>query len=130
MKNFIRFLLLLALVCVICFAVSTFTCDGAEMTDAEFYTWAVDQNAKAKAEWSVWRKTAPPRWISYTTVILDGHSNGPRHQTYIRGARTHSTSGGYRRHHYELQSFQKRYLNPDHRSRPLTIINPYCNPKR
>lgn len=104
------------------------------MTPREFYAWATQQNAKARADWDEWHKTAPPRWISYDGTTFDGYSNGPRHRSRVTatlyGVESRSTYGGYQHHHYTQQSFQKRFLNPDYVSRPLTIINPYCQPKR
>lgn len=86
-----------------------------KMTDAEFFLWATDQNDKARAEWEKWHRTAPPRWISYGVTI-----------DYERSRR-----GSYFGTNHERSSvhrYQRRYLNPNYYSQPLTIINPYCRP--
>ena len=103
-----------------------------EMTDAKFFLWATDQNDKARAEWEKWYKTAPPRWISYDGTTIDGYGRSPRCQDRTTvtpyGVKTSSTYGGRYHYHQIRQFFQRRYLNPDYVSRPLTIINPYCRP--
>jgi hypothetical protein len=108
------------------------------MTDGEFYTWATEQNAKARAEWDEWYETAEPRWLSYDATDYERHHNRSQkgrgisyydgntgyEQRFVVAGRSYGTRSGTTRH------YQKRYLNPDYVSRPLTIINPYCRPRR
>jgi len=84
------------------------------MSAGEFYAWATEQNAKGRAEWDEWYKTAPPRWISYGATDYEQNRRG-------RYFGSNTERGSVR--HYE-----KRFLNPDYVARPLTIINPYCPP--
>jgi hypothetical protein len=104
------------------------------MTPAEFFKWATDQNEKARIEWDEWFKTAPPRWTTYDEEEFNGWRNEPYSGYYTRadayGYRTGSYGGGYGERHYTRTFYKKRYLNPDYVSRPLTIINPFCPPKR
>jgi len=84
------------------------------MSAGEFYAWATEQNAKARAEWDEWHKTAPPRWISYGVTDYEQSRRGRYFGTnYEKGS---------------ARSYEKRFLNPDYVARPLTIINPYCQP--
>lgn len=84
------------------------------MSDQEFFNWATEQNAKARAEWDEWYKTAPPRWTSYSVTDYEQSRRG----RYF-GSNTEQGSACY---------YEKRFLNPDYVARPLTIINPYCKP--
>jgi len=85
------------------------------MSAGEFYAWATEQNAKARAEWDEWYKTAPPRWISYGATDYERSRRG----RYF----------GYNTERGSARYYEKRFLNPDYVSRPLTIINPYCPPR-
>ncbi len=63
--------------CVFLFAMLVPLCSGAEplritisappqLTDAEFFVWAIEQNNKTKAEWNKWyMNESKPRWINY-----------------------------------------------------------------
>lgn len=158
MKRFLAVLLAMVIFAVLFFSIGGIVsvCTGAEplrltiseplplpptpypsevysMTDAEFFKWATDQNDKARAEWDEWYKTAPRRWTSYDGTTIDGHGQSPRYRDRMtvtpRGVKSSSASGGRYYYHQTRQSFQRRYLNPDYVSRPLTIINPYCRPQ-
>ena len=138
MKRFLAILLFTVICTALCFTLGSL-CDGAEparitiseplppqptsypsevysMTDAEFFKWATDQNIEARTEWEKWYKTAPPRWINYGVIDYK-----------------QSRRGSYFGSNYEqgsIRHYGRRFLNPDYASRPLTIINPYCRPKR
>lgn len=139
MKRFFGLLLFVAFVALL-YALIVVPCDAAEplhltisepfygtipaplppsvydMTPDEFYDWATAQNEKASADWEEWHKTAPPRWIGY------GVTDYSRlHRGRYFGSGTENGS---------IRYYEKRFLNPDYYSRPLTIINPYCQPKR
>lgn len=87
------------------------------MTDAEFFQWATDQNGKTRAKWGKWHRTAPPRWIGYGVTISYQQS---RRGSYF----------GTNHERGSVHRYQRQYLNPGYYSRPLTVINPYCRPKR
>jgi len=105
------------------------------MTDAEFFLWATDQNDKARAEWEKWRKTAPPRWISYEMTDYKRHyrdswsGRGITGYNFAGYEHRYTTSGlSHGSKHGSTRHYTGRFLNPDYYSRPLTIINPYCQP--
>lgn len=163
MKRFFGFLLFAAIIAAvfgIFMLVATVPCQGAEpsrlviskpfygqlpasyppevydMTDAEFFAWATEQNAKAKAEWDEWYKTAPPRWLSYSVTSHNHHQRG---RWADRGVTGYNYSGYEQRYNSagfmygstygSTRYYEQRFLNPDYVSRPLTIINPYCKPR-
>ena len=157
MKRFLDYVTfaLVVLVCIFaCGALTGQYCDGAEltisepvsgrmsaptipglpgvydMTDAEFFAWATHQNAKAKAEWDEWYKTAPPRWISCTVTTVKEHSKGPHYPADWYGTGIQGQQQGFNNFRSIQREYQQFYLNPDYVSRPLTIINPYCRPAR
>lgn len=92
------------------------------MTPVEFYKWATNQNAEELAAWEKWYETAPPRWARYDETSTSSGHDGV--QPGYRGSR------GYGERHSTQTHYQRRYLNPDYVSRPLTIINPFCPPKK
>jgi hypothetical protein len=155
MKRFYLFYLLFILLIGLIVFLAMQHCEGAEpritisdnipmpavypprvynMTPAEFFKWATNQNDKALAEWDEWFKTAPPRWRTYDEEKFNGWHNEPYSGSYTRadayGYRSGFYGGGYGERHYTRTFYTKRYLNPDYVSRPLTIINPYCKPTR
>lgn len=85
------------------------------MSPNEFYAWAVKRNAEERAEWDKWHATAPPRWINYGVTDYKQSRRG----SYF----------GSNNEQGSVRHSERRFLNPDYRSRPLTIINPYCQPK-
>lgn len=91
------------------------------MTPGEFYIWASEQNARARLDWEEWYKTAPPRRVSYGAVDYSRHSDG-------RYPGVHHGGTGYSNDSESYRSYERRFLNPDYVSRPLTIINPFCPP--
>lgn len=142
MKRFFGFLLFTIILTVAYFTIAsalTQPCEGAEpacitiseplppqsafypsevysITDTEFFKWATDQNVKARIKWEEWYKTAPPHWINYS--ITDYKQN---HHGFYFGSNYKQGS---------IRHYKRRLLNPDYVSQSLTIINPYCRPKR
>lgn len=100
------------------------------MTPAEFFKWATDQNEKARIEWDEWFKTAPPRWTTYDEENFNSWRNEPYSGYYTRADAYGYRAGSYGERHYTRTFYRKRYLNPDYVSRPLTIINPFCPPTK
>jgi hypothetical protein len=86
-----------------------------QMTDAQFYDWAVSLNLKAKESLS---KDYEPQWLqgSGTDTNISGYNNG----FYNSGQYWHSR---------QSQTYPRYYLNPNYIGPgPLIIINPYCRP--
>lgn len=102
-----------------------------DMTPEEFFQWATARNLKAKAEWQEWRETAPRRWVHYDETAIDGWHYNPhqRSETHTWDVHRTTSSAGQGEAHYRIKQYTKRYLNPEYRSRPLLIINPFCPPK-
>lgn len=84
------------------------------MTPDEFYRWATEQNKRAYEDWERWHKTAQPRYLTYGAMDYSYYHNGHYFGTGdVRGSERY---------------YEKRFVNPDYQSRPLTIINPFCPP--
>ncbi len=81
----------------------------AGMSDAEFFTWATQFNKQQEREIV---RSPYPEWL---------HGYGVRTRVIQGVSGMEIVREGYPRH----------YLNPDYfPPSPLTVINPYCKPKR
>ena len=104
----------------------------SEMSQAEFYDWAVARNAKARAGWAHAYKAAGPKYTygseRLTTVEASSYNTGSSTRTGF-GV---STGPGQRSYSSRVRKrvLPRQWNNPDFRHPgPLTIINPYVKPR-
>ena len=105
----------------------------AEMSQEEFYDWAVARNAKARTGWWAAYEAAGPKFLYGTEKITRTRSG-----SLTTGSSFVSPFGvamGAGEHSFKSTISQKSKTwqrpNPDFRHPgPLTIINPYVKPRR
>ncbi len=106
--------------------------DVAEMSQGEFYEWAIARNAKASTDWNKAYEAAGSKYLygseRLTTVDAEARSTGSSTVSAF-GIRT-----GPGRQNYNSKVRDRvlpsRWNNPDFRHPgPLTIINPYVKPR-
>ncbi len=106
--------------------------DVSEMSQAEFYAWAVARNAKASAGWAKAYEDAGPKYLYGSERIMTVEAKASSTGSSTISALGISTGPGQRGYSSRVRErvLPRRWNNPDFRHPgPLTIINPYVKPR-